>query len=71
MTVFYNPAGMTELGRGLVEGGGYLTLDAFKIRDTGSTAAMPGTLGAPMPLTGDAHGDYFAPIPVPNLQLAL
>jgi long-chain fatty acid transport protein len=61
---------MTELGRGLVEGGGYLTLDAFKIRDTGSTAATPGTLGTPLPLTGDAHGEHFATIPVPNLYAA-
>jgi long-chain fatty acid transport protein len=69
-TVFYNPAGMTALGCGLVEGGGYLTLNKVNIRDTGSTAATPGTLGAPMPLTGDPHGDHFAAIPVPNLYAA-
>jgi long-subunit fatty acid transport protein len=61
---------MTALGRGLVEGGGYLTLNKANIRDTGSTAATPGTLGAPLPLTGDPHGEHFAAIPVPNLYAA-
>jgi long-chain fatty acid transport protein len=69
-TVFYNPAGMTALGRGFVEGGGFLTLNKASIRDTGSAAATPGTLGAPVPLTGDPHGEPFAVIPVPNQYAA-
>jgi long-chain fatty acid transport protein len=69
-TIFYNPAGMTALGRGFVEGGGYLTLNKVTIRNTDSTAVTPGTLGTPVPLTGDPHGDHFAAIPVPNLYAA-
>jgi long-chain fatty acid transport protein len=69
-TVCSNPVGMIARGRGFVEGGGSLTLTKASIPDTGSTAASPGTLGAPVPLTGDPRGEHVAAMPVPHLYAA-
>lgn len=72
-TVFYNPAGMTELWQHgadttrntLIQGGAHLIIPLSHLTNDGSTAATPFTLGAPVsyPGGGSINPGHISPIP--------
>lgn len=68
-TLFSNPAGVTQLKGAFLQVGFDTIKSSVKISNQGSTAAMPGTLGAPVPYTGGSGtaGDWT---PVPNVYAA-
>jgi long-chain fatty acid transport protein len=68
-TVFFNPAGMTQLTGTTLQGGiDFITPD-IKIRNNGSTATLPGTGGQPLVYEGN-NGSAGEITPVPNLYFA-
>jgi long-chain fatty acid transport protein len=69
-TLFFNPAGMTRLEAPEFQVAAYLLMPTSTVRDTGSTAATPGTLGNPLPYEGGGGGNPYDPTPVPNLFYA-
>jgi long-chain fatty acid transport protein len=73
-TVFYNPAGMIRLFAGAQNGIGFagsvganVIIPHSKLKNDGSTAATPGTLGVPTSYPGDNAKDPGDPTAVPNL----
>lgn len=68
-TLFFNPAGMTELSDPLAQAGVDLIFSSVEIDSIGSTATTPGTLGAAAPYPG-GNGDASALTPLPNIYLA-
>lgn len=74
-TIFFNPAGLTEIWHDKehrMQGsiGAQLIIPRNDIRNTGSTAAAPGTLGASVPYAGRDESNPTNPTPVPNLYWA-
>lgn len=74
-TIYFNPAGLTEIWgkdeyQNRIELGTHLIIPRSKLRNTGSTAATPGTLGAPVPYSGGGASNPSDPTPVPNLYWA-
>lgn len=63
-TIYFNPAGMTELKGAEIVGGGNLIAIDQKLTNRGST----NTLGAPVP--GGESGNPYHPTVVPHLYLA-
>ena len=64
-TVYFNPAGMTRLGRASLELGGQLLFVTARQRDTGSLRGLAGGQGA-IPTGGGSGGNPFEqPIAVP------
>lgn len=69
-TIFYNPAGMTELdGMQAYFGANVLFPDA-EFKNDGSTIATPGTGGAAVPITGNDGGNPFNMEAVPHAYFA-
>jgi long-chain fatty acid transport protein len=65
-TIFFNPAGMTELEGINFEAGGQLLFVTARQENTGSTRTVPGAAGT-FPVTGSDGGNPFAqPIPIPS-----
>lgn len=65
-TIFFNPAGMTELDGINVEAGGQLLFVTAGQENAGSTRTFPGTPGTAA-VTGSDGGNPFAqPIPIPS-----
>ena len=65
-TIFFNPAGMTELGGITIEGGGQLLFVDARQENAGSTRTYPGVAGT-FPVSGSEGGNPFdQPIPVPS-----
>ena len=65
-TIFFNPAGMTELEGINIEGGGQLLFVTAQQDNAGSTRTVPGLAGT-VPVTGSDGGNPFAqPIPIPS-----
>jgi long-chain fatty acid transport protein len=74
-TIYFNPAGLTELWADTekqtrVGIGVHLIVPRSELRDTGSTAATPGSLGAAVPSGGGDARNPTNPTPVPNFFLA-
>jgi long-chain fatty acid transport protein len=69
-TIFFNPAGLTELERAEVEVGGHVITPHTDLDNRGSTATTPGTGGVPVSLDGNDGGNPFDPTPVVNLYVA-
>lgn len=68
-TIFYNPAGMTELGRATVTAGGSVIVPHLQFNDRGSTA---GNTGGPFAAyTGNNGPNPFDPTPVPSMYGAM
>lgn len=69
-TLFYNPAGMTRLGKTFVDVGVDVINSDISVENRGSLASTPGTLGEPSLYSGgQGHSDGWAP--VPNLFLGV
>ena len=67
-TVYYNPAGMTNLTRPEIYGGATLLLPRADFDDTGSTYTAPGGLGGlTSAVTGNDSGNPFDPEILPQL----
>ena len=64
-TVAANPAGMTELPRPEIDVGLATIVPNISFSNSGSTAAAPGTLGAPVAYPGDNGGQPAHAVPVP------
>lgn len=58
-TIYFNPAGMTNLPGYQAQAGVHLLMPTSKIKDTGSSAPATATLGG-------ASGNPYDPTPVPN-----
>lgn len=58
-TIYFNPAGMTNLSGYQAQAGVHLLMPTSKIKDTGSSAPATATLGG-------ASGNPYDPTPVPN-----
>lgn len=58
-TIFFNPAGMTQLGGTQTQAGVHLLIPNSKVKDNGSTAPLTMALGGP-------SGNPYDPTPVPN-----
>lgn len=69
-TIFFNPAGMTRLEAPEFQAAVHLLVPKSSVKNDGSTAATPGTLGTPMPYEGGNGGNPYDPTPVPNLFYA-
>jgi long-chain fatty acid transport protein len=70
-TIYYNPAGMTDLGRAQISVGSHILRPSAGFKDSGSTVSSTvGTGGASVPMTGSNGGDPFDPAAVPNAYLA-
>lgn len=69
-TVFFNPAGLTRLQEPQLVTGISLISPRVSIDNKGSTAATPGTLGAPVPFPGGGGGNTFERGMVPNAYFA-
>lgn len=77
-TVFYNPAGMTELWpqgsdparNTLFQAGGHIIFPWSHLSNAGSTAAGPGTLGFPVAYSGTDATNPGHISPVPNFYVA-
>ncbi|MDI1228991.1 MAG: outer membrane protein transport protein [bacterium] len=63
-TVFFNPAGMTQLSGPMISGGAAVLVPTTEIANTGSTAGP--TAGAAAPYAGSPGGNPFDPTPVPS-----
>jgi long-chain fatty acid transport protein len=63
-TIYFNPAGMTELDGAQANVGVHLLLPNADITDNGSTAPGGG------PIVGNDNGNPYDPSPVPNLYIA-
>jgi len=68
-TVYFNPAGMTELGGAMAQGGIDFLSPDVRIRNQGSAAVTPGTLGAAVPYSG-GDGSAGRLTPIPNFYYA-
>lgn len=65
-TIFFNPAGMTELEGINIEAGGQLLFVTARQENAGSSRTYPGAPGT-FPVTGSDGGNPFAqPIPIPS-----
>ena len=63
--IFFNPAGITELGGPQVTGGGSIIVPTLHFTNTGSTA---GPAGGPFAAyTGNNGGNPFDPTPIPSM----
>ena len=62
-TIYFNPAGMTDLDGAQANAGVHLLLPSADLDDTGSSFAVPGT-------ALEDNGNPFDPSPVPNLFYA-
>jgi len=76
-TVFFNPAGMTELWRADESSirwkaavSVHTIIPRATLNNDGSTAATPGTLGTPLPIAATNASNPTDPTPVPNGYLA-
>lgn len=63
-TIFFNPAGMTQLSTPSISGGVSVLVPKTEIRNTGSTAGP--TAGAGAAYAGSQGGNPFDPTPVPS-----
>ncbi|MGB8274106.1 MAG: outer membrane protein transport protein [Alphaproteobacteria bacterium] len=70
-TIYFNPAGMTQLKQAEFDFGLNLIMPHTGVTDLGSTATTPGTGGGPLPFTGNDGGNPFSPAPVGHLYLAM
>jgi long-chain fatty acid transport protein len=76
-TIFFNPAGLARLWRkDSVDGNTWISVGTqvivprSDVRNTGSVASTPGTLGAALPYAGNDFRNPSDPTPIPNLYLA-
>lgn len=70
-TIFYNPAGMTDLGQTQYSVGTHFIIPRAEYKNTGSTvSSLPGTGGATTVLQGTTGDNPFGPEVVPNAYLA-
>lgn len=69
-TIFFNPAGLTELAGPEAAAAGHIVRPRANVKDRGSTTRTAGTNGAFVSLLGD-DGDPFEPTPVPNVYFAI
>jgi len=76
-TIFFNPAGITELWQGEASSdtrkasvGLSVIIPNSDIRNSGSTAATPGSLGLQVPSRGQDETNPTEPTPVGNMYLA-
>jgi long-chain fatty acid transport protein len=69
-TIFFNPAGLTELSEPQAAVGAHLLMPQADVGDRGSTAATPGTRGAALPYPGARDGDPYDPQPTGNAYVA-
>ena len=76
-TIFFNPAGVTELWNGEASSdtrkasvGLSVIIPNSEIRNNGSTTATPGTLGFSVPSKGQDETNPTQPTPVGNIYLA-
>ncbi|MFO1036800.1 MAG: outer membrane protein transport protein [Geminicoccaceae bacterium] len=69
-TIYFNPAGMTKLSGPQVLIGGFAINPSGEVKDEGSTAASPGTLGQTIGLTSSAEHPYGLE-GVPNFYAAV
>lgn len=70
-TVFYNPAGMTDLDAAQAVIGGNLILPRAKFKNTGSSVSSTvGTAAATVPMAGGNGGNPFKPAGVPQAYFA-
>ena len=76
-TIFFNPAGMTQLWteknpsrRPKTSIGIHVIIPRSDLDNNGSTASTPGTLGMPVPFVGANEKDPTDPTPIPNLYAA-
>jgi long-chain fatty acid transport protein len=70
-TIFFNPAGLTRLGKPEFDFGVNVIMPDTRLGDRGSTAATPGTGGAALPIGGNDGGNAFSPTPVGHMYLAV
>jgi long-chain fatty acid transport protein len=70
-TVYYNPAGMTELGRFSFDTGVEGIFIDVKTRNNGSTVRSPGTGGLTIPTTGNDGGNPADPAALPHFSMAV
>jgi len=68
-TVYFNPAGMTQLDGTVLQGGIDFIIPGIHIDNTGSTAITPGTGGQALPYAG-SNGKAGEITPVPNIYFA-
>lgn len=75
-TMFFNPAGMTNLWDSgaddpyITSLGAHVIIPQSDLTDIGSTAISPGTLGTPVPVTGSNGKDPSDATPVLNAYIA-
>ena len=69
-TVFFNPAGMVGLPKAELVAGVSLIYPRVEIRNKGTDAVTPGTLGQPSPVAGASSGTPGSVTPVVNLFAA-
>ena len=68
--VYTNPAALTTLTRPEISLGGGVLMPRVDFEDNGSTAATPGSGGAPVAIAGSDGGNPYDPTLVPNFYLA-
>lgn len=73
-TVFFNPAGLPKIvfdssgnATWRISAGAHLLMPRSDLRNRGSAAATPGSLGFAVPITGGDGHDPADPTPIPNL----
>jgi len=69
-TIFYNPAGMTNLGSAQAYLGASVLMPDAKFKNQGSTATTGGTGGLALPLTGSNGGNPFSVEALPHAYIA-
>ena len=69
-TVFFNPAGMVELPKAEFSAGVSLIHPRVEIRNRGTDAVTPGTLGQPAPVVGASSGTPGSVTPIVNIFAA-
>lgn len=69
-TVLFNPAGMTQLGRGAVDAGVQGIFIDAKTTNTGTTIRGPGTGGLTLPVSGGSGKDPAYPVALPHFSAA-
>ena len=68
--IYTNPAALTTLARPEISLGGGVLMPRVDFEDDGSTAATPGSGGAPVAIGGSDGGNPYDPTLVPNFYLA-
>jgi long-chain fatty acid transport protein len=69
-TVYWNPAGMTELGRFQMDAGVHGIFIDAKTTNTGTTIRSPGTGGLTLPVSGGSGKNPADPVALPYFSAA-